>query len=41
MVYERYDAVDGLSLPERIRFSNATVDATVVVRRWKAERDPA
>lgn len=41
VVYERYDTVDGLSLPERIRFSNASVDATVVVRRWKAERDPA
>ncbi len=36
VVYERYGALDGLSLPERIRFSNATVDATVVVRRWKA-----
>ena len=41
VVYERYRAVGGLSLPERIRFSNASVDATVVVRRWKAERDPA
>ena len=41
VVYERYGAIDGLSLPERIRFSNASVDATVVVRRWKAERDPA
>ena len=41
VVYERYDTVDGLSLPERIRFSNASVDATVVVRRWTAERDPA
>ena len=40
VVYEQYDTVDGLSLPERIRFSNASVDATVVVRRWKAERDP-
>ena len=39
VVYERYDTVDGLSLPERIRFSNASVDATVVVRRWKVERD--
>ena len=37
VVYEQYGAVDGLSLPERIRFSNASVDATVVVRRWKAE----
>ena len=41
VVYERYGAVDGLSLPERIRFSNESVDATVIVRRWKAERDPA
>ena len=41
VVYERYDTVDGLSLPERIRFSNASVDATIVVRRWKVERDPA
>ena len=41
VVYEEYDTVDGLSLPERIRFSNASVEATVVVRRWKAERDPA
>ena len=41
VVYERYDTVDGLSLPERIRFSNASVDATVIVRRWKVERDPA
>ena len=40
VVYERYGALDGLPLPERIRFSNASVDATVVVRRWKAERDP-
>ena len=39
VVYERYDTVDGLSLPERIRFSNASVDATVIVRRWKVERD--
>lgn len=37
VVYERYGALDGLPLPERIRFSNASVDATVVVRRWKAE----
>ena len=40
VVYERYDTVDELPLPERIRFSNASVDATVVVRRWKVERDP-
>ena len=39
VVYERYGALDGLALPERIRFSNASVDATVVVRRWKVERD--
>lgn len=39
VVYERYDTVDGLSLPERIRFSNASVDATVIVRRWNVERD--
>ena len=39
VVYERYDTLDGLSLPERIRFSNASVDATVIVRRWKVERD--
>ena len=38
VVYERYGAPEGLSLPERIRFSNASVDATVVVRRWKAGR---
>lgn len=41
VVYERYGRLDGLALPERIRFSNDSVDATVVVRRWKAERDPA
>ena len=40
VVYERYDGLDDLALPERIRLSNKTVDATVVVRRWKAERDP-
>lgn len=39
VVYERYGALDGLSLPERIRFSNESVDATIVVRRWKVERD--
>ncbi len=37
VVYERYGALDGLPLPERIRFSNASVDATVIVRRWKVE----
>ena len=41
VVYERYGALDGLPLPERIRFSNASVDATVVVRRWKAEEGGA
>ena len=41
VIYERYGTIDGLPLPERVRFSNASVDATVVVRRWKAERDPA
>ena len=40
VAYEQYRDVDNLSLPERIRFSNESVDATVVVRRWKAERDP-
>ena len=37
VIYERYDTVDGLPLPERIQFSNASVDATVIVRRWKLE----
>ncbi|MCY4222891.1 MAG: lipoprotein insertase outer membrane protein LolB [Thiotrichales bacterium] len=37
VVYEQYGALDGLPLPERIRFSNASVDATVIVRRWKVE----
>ena len=41
VVYERYGGLDDLALPERIRFSSESVDATVVVRRWKAERDPA
>ena len=40
VVYERYGSLDDLALPERIRFSSASVEATVVVRRWKAERDP-
>ena len=40
VVYERYGALDDLALPERIRFSSEAVEATVVVRRWKAERDP-
>ena len=40
VIYERYGALDDLALPGRIRFSNESVEATVVVRRWKAERDP-
>ena len=40
VIYERYGALDDLALPERIRFSSESVEATVVVRRWKAERDP-
>ena len=40
VVYEKYGVLDDLALPERIRFSNASVDATVVVRRWKAEQSP-
>ena len=40
VIYERYGALDGLALPGRIRFSNESVEATVVVRRWTAERDP-
>lgn len=40
VIYERYGALDDLALPERIRFSSEAVEATVVVRRWKAERDP-
>ena len=40
VVYERYGSLDDLALPGRIRFSNETVEATVVVRRWKAGRDP-
>ena len=39
VVYERYGGLDDLALPERIRFRNETVDATLVVRRWKAESD--
>lgn len=41
MVYERYGGLDDLALPERIRFTNEAVDATIVIRRWKAESDPA
>ena len=40
VIYERYGALDDLALPERIRFSSESVEATVAVRRWKAERDP-
>ena len=40
VVYERYGDLDDLALPERMRFSNESVDATVVVRRWKSEPDP-
>lgn len=41
VVYERYRSLDGLALPARIRFSNESVEGTVVVRRWKAEPEPA
>ena len=46
VVYDRYvdlgdlGDLDDLALPERMRFSSESVDATVVVRRWKAEGDP-
>jgi len=40
VVYERYGALDDLALPERVRFSNESVGATVVVRRWNAKLDP-
>ena len=40
VVYERYGAINDLALPKRIRFSSGSVEATVVVRRWKVERDP-
>ena len=40
VAYEQYGLLDGLALPERVRFSNESVDATVVVRRWQAARDP-
>ena len=40
VVYERYGELDDLALPERVRFSSESVDATVVVRRWKSEADP-
>ena len=41
VVYEEYGSLDGLALPARIRFSNGSVVGTVVVRRWKAEPEPA
>ena len=41
VVYEKYRSLDGLALPARIRFSNGSVEGTVVVRRWKAEPEPA
>ena len=40
LIYERYGNLGDLALPERIRFSGESVEATVVVRRWRAERDP-
>ena len=40
VVYERYRELDDLALPARVRFSSESVDATVVVRRWKSEPDP-
>lgn len=41
VVYERYGALADLALPQRIRFTNDTVDATIVIRRWKAESGSA
>ena len=41
VLYEKYRTLDGLALPERIRFSNGSVEGTVVVRRWKAEPEQA
>lgn len=41
VVYEKYRNLDGLALPARVRFSNGSVEGTVVVRRWKAEPEPA
>ena len=41
VIYEKYGDLDDLSLPERIRFSSEAVGATVVIRRWKAEHEPA
>ena len=40
VAYEGYGLLDGLALPERVRFSNESVQATVVVRQWQAARDP-
>ena len=36
VIYERYAALPDLALPDRIRFSNASVTAAVAVRRWTA-----
>lgn len=40
VVYEAYGLLGGLPLPARVRFSNESVHATVVVRQWQAARDP-
>ncbi len=40
VVYERYGELDELALPGRMKFSSESVEATVVVRRWKSEPDP-
>ena len=40
VIYERYGGLGDLALPRRMRFSSESVDATVVVRRWKSEPDP-
>ena len=39
VVYDQYVEHGDLVLPERIRFSSGSVDATVVVRQWKSELD--
>lgn len=36
IVYDRYGGLPGLALPDRIRFSNASITAAVAVRRWTA-----
>ena len=36
VIYERYGGLPDLALPDRIRFSNASVTAAVAVRRWTA-----